>query len=717
MEEPTTESDSKEEQTPKIEKINRVKIERGETSNKKRSYEFRMPLHKGIPNKNSSSSQAINMLNLDCISDLNERKRILEKWSTEISLILQTNQEDFQMAKSVLTLIEHKTEGNIQSLVKQAQWNEYLHGIDFFDSIIDVLYTMFVGIDYHGNKDLEIIKEQDQARRSLKKIQLINICSLDEYTCLYEKYLYKVPLGEHLQWIKAYLMKIPIISEQTIQRWKNEGNTISKNSLAFATRLAKEEIAKICNDRYKQKKLKSLSKRCCKNIIDMENLEIGNLKFKGFKEYRLHCYIDTGASLCLASKYVFPHDLWENAPKEITGTIANGDTIKINQVCRNISLRLSGYEFNIPTIYQQNFGIDLILGNNFCQLYGPFIQWIDRIAFHLNDELIIIKKEPVLKPDYLKAAKKEETRYYVIYKGHHNGIYTNWGEVKDICEEDKVICKKIASIEQAKLDLEIYSDGPYKNPLLLRPKVKAEKKKEEHRDQRFKKSVQEESPEPIVIIEEFRQLWNKARASCQEDFLHEKIFTTDKLTKSLFNFIEGADPILIYQSFRAGLINNIYPSNNLLELKMFPSPMMLAIKNFRKKVLKAKDSPIYIKVISSIPDWNHEENYSPYYFIEISLASSKKEFQPFTVKKDDPDRSLLDTLAKIRVQNLRRIVEQILHAISDGERKINYAVRHCIITSRSLAGSSEEDSLALQQYGLPFLKNTIEASGTTKGAF
>nr|GEW61704.1 hypothetical protein [Tanacetum cinerariifolium] len=280
-------------------------------------------------------------------------------------------------------------------------------------------------------------------------------------------------------------------------------------------------------------------------------------------------------------------------------------------------------------------------------------------------------QEPLLKPDYLKAAKKKETRYYVIYKGPHSGIYTNWGEVKDICEEDKVICKKFASIEQAKLDLEIYSGGPYKNPLLLRPKVKAEKKKEEHRDQRFKNSVHEES----------------------------------------------ADPILIYQSFRAGLINNIYPSNNLLELKMFPSPMVLAIKNFRKKVLKAKDSPIYIKVISSIPDWSHEENYSPYHFLEIGLASSKNELQPSTVKKDDPDRSLLDTLAKIRVQNLRRIAEQILHAISEGERKINYADKHCIITSRSLAGSSEEDSLVLQQYGLPFLKNTIEASDTTKGAF
>ncbi|GKA16605.1 putative transcription factor interactor and regulator CCHC(Zn) family protein [Tanacetum coccineum] len=280
MEEPETESDSDERLPFETEKINRVKSEykKGESSKKSKNYEFRMPMHKGIPNKNNSSSGAINILNLDCISDLTERKRILEKWSTEISLILQTNQDDFQTAKSVLTLIEHKTEGNIQSLVKQAQWNEDLHGIDFFDSVIDILYTMFVGIDYHGNKDLEIIKEQEQARRNLTRVQLINICNLDEYTCVYEKNIYKIPLSEHLQWIEAYLMKIPIISEQTIQRWKNEGNVISKNSLAFATRLAKEEITKICDTRYKQKKLKSLSKNCCENIVNMENLDIGRIR-------------------------------------------------------------------------------------------------------------------------------------------------------------------------------------------------------------------------------------------------------------------------------------------------------------------------------------------------------------------------------------------------------------------------------------------------------
>ncbi|GJY73523.1 reverse transcriptase domain-containing protein [Tanacetum coccineum] len=132
--------------------------------------------------------------------------------------------------------------------------------------------------DYNGNKDLEIIKNKEMLGDIINRVQLVNICSLDEYTCVYEKNIYKIPLSEHLQWIEAYLMKIPIISEQTIQRWKNEGNVISKNSLAFATRLAKEEITKICDTRYKQKRLKSLSKSCCENIVNMEHLDIGRIK-------------------------------------------------------------------------------------------------------------------------------------------------------------------------------------------------------------------------------------------------------------------------------------------------------------------------------------------------------------------------------------------------------------------------------------------------------
>ncbi|GKC17826.1 hypothetical protein Tco_1014608 [Tanacetum coccineum] len=204
-------------------------------------------------------------------------------------------------------------------------------------------------------------------------------------------------------------------------------------------------------------------------------------------------------------------------------------------------------------------------------------------------------------PDYLKAVKQDPIYYYVIYKGPHAGIDTEWGITKEFCETDKVTCKKFKSEETARMSFALYYQEGLK-PVLLRPKI--QKIKEEHRDQRFKIPEEKDQStfEPPMKFEEFRQIWNKARAACPKDFLHEKFFTTDKVTKSLYNFVEGADPKLIHQAFKAGLINNIYPSHNLQELRHFSQPMVDSIKNFRKKVLKAKDDPIYIKVISSIPD-------------------------------------------------------------------------------------------------------------------
>nr|XP_043633121.1 uncharacterized protein LOC122604299 [Erigeron canadensis] len=120
--------------------------------------------------------------------------------------------------------------------------------------------------------------------------------------------------------------------------------------------------------------------------------------------------MEPGASLCLASKHVIPESLWENTPKDIKVTIANQESIKIDKVCRNLVVYLSGEPFPIPTNYQQESGMDLLLGNNFCQLYGPFTQWLDRISFHLNQEMILIKKVTkalqVGKPEFLESMKK-----------------------------------------------------------------------------------------------------------------------------------------------------------------------------------------------------------------------------------------------------------------------------------------------------------------------
>ena len=248
----------------------------GLNNRKKKKYEFKMPIHNGIPNSGKGPN-TINVLNIDCIQDLKLRERVIEKWVTEISLILQTNPEEFEKAKNVLLLLEHKTDGIVQKFLRNNSWNEDVHGTDLFDSLINVIYTTFLGLDFVENNDFTINKKIDIARVSMTKLQLHDICLLDKYTCRYESYLYDIPhRSEYSQWISAYLMKIPIIGEICTERWKKEAiGEVQKTSLALATKIAKEEIDRICQDRYKQQKLKTISKDCCDVLSDFKDFDIG----------------------------------------------------------------------------------------------------------------------------------------------------------------------------------------------------------------------------------------------------------------------------------------------------------------------------------------------------------------------------------------------------------------------------------------------------------
>ncbi|CAH1431039.1 unnamed protein product [Lactuca virosa] len=221
---------------------------RGERK-KKKKYEFKMPVHNGIPNSGKGPN-TINVLNIDY---------------------------EFGNAKNVLLLLEHKTDGIVQKFIRNNNWNEELHGLDLFDSLINVIYTIFLGLDYVSNKDFTINKKVDIARVSMTKLQLHDICLLDKYTCRYESYLYDIPQrSEYSQWISAYLMKIPIIGEICTERWTKEAiGEIQQTSLSYATKIAKEEIDRICQDRYKQQKLKTISKDCCNILSDFKDFDIG----------------------------------------------------------------------------------------------------------------------------------------------------------------------------------------------------------------------------------------------------------------------------------------------------------------------------------------------------------------------------------------------------------------------------------------------------------
>jgi len=278
-----------------------------------------------------------------------------------------------------------------------------------------------------------------------------------------------------------------------------------------------------------------------------------------------------------------------------------------------------------------------------------------------------------LVPDYLEALQKEPECFYVIYKGPHAGLHTNWGISETFCKEDKVTCKKFRNEAYARASLAMYSSGARTSTkkVLLRPKIQTVK--EDHRDQRFliPKETQQAVADAPVEAGEFRELWNKALLAGLEDFSNEHFYTTDKKSKSLFNFVEGADPMLTYQAFRAGLVHNIYPSSNLQEIRYFPNDLITAIKTFRRKVLKAKDEPIYINTVSSLPDWQHEARFLPYHFLEIGLAKSKREVTS-SLPMEDKDLPFPEIIHPVRLNGLRGIGNKDLLIKENTSQLINW---------------------------------------------
>nr|WNO44374.1 Capsid protein [Dahlia mosaic virus] len=249
----------------------RVKKERYESTFYETKPKF--PRHFEMPS-NSGTSKEINTINIDCIPDLDFRKKILDKWLTEISLTIQTNSKEFTTARAVLTLLEHKSGGNIKTFIKKALWDENQTGPQVLDEATKGLYTMFLGLDYVSNALEQEQKLRQKAVDAMTKAQLCDICRLDEFTCLFEKNINLVDLKDYPIWIDVYLRKIPIIGQQARDRWEKEATIPSKHSIAFATRIVKDEIAKYCDFRKTSKRLKSFGQRCC-NQYKEPNYNIG----------------------------------------------------------------------------------------------------------------------------------------------------------------------------------------------------------------------------------------------------------------------------------------------------------------------------------------------------------------------------------------------------------------------------------------------------------
>ncbi|MFS7914203.1 putative caulimovirus coat protein [Helianthus anomalus] len=120
-EEPETEESSSDIEISSNHRVNQTtSSSTNKRSNRKKNTELSMPYHNGTPefnNNNNGSSTTINTIKIDCIFNFNKRKDVIDKWNTEISLIIQTNPEEFSLAKALLLFVEHKSSGIIQDFI------------------------------------------------------------------------------------------------------------------------------------------------------------------------------------------------------------------------------------------------------------------------------------------------------------------------------------------------------------------------------------------------------------------------------------------------------------------------------------------------------------------------------------------------------------------------------------------------------------------------
>ncbi|XP_074360256.1 uncharacterized protein LOC141700375 [Apium graveolens] len=268
------------------------KRESGETSGTKKPEGSRKRKGNFYPFNNSEAKGNSNIFGNNILNIVGKpnRKELIDTWEKEISLIIQTNKDAYDDQNTVLLLIEHKTLGVINNFIKNTTWEPVMSPVTAFENILDDIYTMFLEINQASDKLQELLRIKEKARTRITNMQLCNICFLNQFFCDYEKYLYQLDdQAEYVKYVKYYLLKIPLVGLKALERFNLEATGPAEYSLAYAQRIVKEEISKICDLTKKQKQLKSFSKQCCEKIVE-KPFEYGCRKSSYKKHYRKKSY-------------------------------------------------------------------------------------------------------------------------------------------------------------------------------------------------------------------------------------------------------------------------------------------------------------------------------------------------------------------------------------------------------------------------------------------
>ncbi|KAG6776223.1 hypothetical protein POTOM_019729 [Populus tomentosa] len=210
-----------------------------------------------------------------------------------VRLIIATDSNLMDDMVLAHVLMISKSTRMAHDLIEGINQDEFMRGSseDFLQNIVNMLSTVFLGTNYLNDGENQVKIKQEEARDRMTKLQICDLCYLDQFTYDYEEALLNVPNTEWIGYIEGYLRKIPYIGKESLEEYQALPH-ISKLSLIVAKNIVSKKLTKICTDRQLLKKTKKIN-LCCPEFQGPETMygcqtvpQIKKWKKKIKKKYR-----------------------------------------------------------------------------------------------------------------------------------------------------------------------------------------------------------------------------------------------------------------------------------------------------------------------------------------------------------------------------------------------------------------------------------------------
>ena len=93
---------------------------------------------------------------------------------------------------------------------------------------------------------------------------------------------------------------------------------------------------------------------------------------KGYNQYELTAYVDSGCSVCFGKRSLFSKLMWKKAKNLLQVRIANNNIMSDNEATERLNIEIGGVQYLILILWATSQpSHDMIIGNNFQKLYSP----------------------------------------------------------------------------------------------------------------------------------------------------------------------------------------------------------------------------------------------------------------------------------------------------------------------------------------------------------